>query len=268
MTRINAFLNVQILNSPPLAGYGDKCLWPVRYLFRGKIAWINQSDDQQEVFHTSAFHYEKGHQCRIVQYKKLIEEKEKLAFPERFSAEQHDWMKTALAILAFIPGLILGSVLKGVSYCISQQFRNDYRLVKQHFIPIHHWIIEDEKNLKVDTKEISKRVSNFLKNGKMDSEKLPLHPKVNILTIRSKNDLKLDLLNSELLRQILALHPKKIILDVPFSNIEVLSAGIFKLMSSPNYAYALAHVPEVDLQTRSFFANIRPIMVYQVTESK
>lgn len=205
MNNFQIFLSTKVQNAGKLAAIGDFLLTPARNLFCGKTVRIVPKEALFEVNHVPSYHKMGGSRyCE---------------FDNSLTSSQSSFLKTLVSILLFIPGFLLGSIFKGFSYCYKDT-RDKRDLVKQHFTRIDHSIGSAENRL--DEEGIKKALEDFAK--------LPLHQKVNHLTIFAKgveheshinritketvvDPLRLKDLLLDTDPGIIRLNPKKVILD-------------------------------------------------------
>lgn len=130
MNNINIFYQTSVqgdaAQNNSLKKAGDFCLTPVRYFFHGRnVSFVTKEG--------------------------ILEEKSKISIGDIASytskkgseSTRKNWKSTCLCIIGFIPGLILGSILKGLSY-INQSIRNEHEFVKLHFIREEHLLIDKQ----------------------------------------------------------------------------------------------------------------------------
>jgi hypothetical protein len=185
MSHLSIFFNTRVENSGTLAWIGDKGLAPFRYLCNGKTIQIecSQSNQKGTIHHVRSFHREgSDHYSRT-----------------NFALESSSTglIKTALSIVLLAPGLLLGTLFKGMSYTFSD-IRKNHLQIKNHFTPI--------KRLEIGTsfKPIQSReeLREFLNRANRDNrpiQNLIIHGDGN-LTIAEAPD-------------IVRMNPKKLILN-------------------------------------------------------
>lgn len=127
MNNLSTFLNVRIENSGALAWIGDKGLAPFRYLFNGRTVRIRtgKSDQVVKIHHVASFHKNGWWNFSRTNM--------------NFHSSRTSMIKTALAVVLLIPGLILGAAIKGVAYLFSD-VRKKHHLAKEHLTPINREI--------------------------------------------------------------------------------------------------------------------------------
>jgi hypothetical protein len=129
MNPVCRFLNTRIENSGALAWMGDMALTPVRYLFNGSTLRIDMQ--KLEVHRIASFHAE-GSSNR--------------SYSDPWLESQPTGMiQTALAVALLVPGLLVGVILKGLSY-LSADIKN--LLVRDHFTPITRTLGSDENPIR------------------------------------------------------------------------------------------------------------------------
>lgn len=106
----------------PLAALGDRCLAPARYLFHGRnVQILNQEHALQAIDHVASFHAQgTAHHSRT---------------SKTLHSAPRSLLRTATAIIALLPGLLLGLPLKGLTY-LSHTVRDNHALLYRHFTPI------------------------------------------------------------------------------------------------------------------------------------
>lgn len=127
---------------------GNWCLTPIHYLFNGnEITITHCSQFPTEVKHEAIYKNDKVGQTflqRVREYKStFLNVVALIIFAIAFIPVQiykaitwdPTFYKTVFAIAFLVPGLILGSVLKGLSY-LSKSIRDEHSLAVMHFTPI------------------------------------------------------------------------------------------------------------------------------------
>jgi hypothetical protein len=147
--------NIDIL----LNSVGDWCLKPVRCLFNGKIVEVYQDSGITKVHHKK----------------------------EYGKTNKRTLSKIIKAIILFVPGVVFGSAIKGLSYC-SKSIRERHNLAILHFTPINRILRSDNEPL--DLKGI-------LESLKKEHENNHLNQKTETLIIYAKPGTEIDLFGNE-----------------------------------------------------------------------
>lgn len=190
MSNLSVFFNNRVeFNNPPLAtgcdvlafvfdsttrSFGDWLFTPVRCLFNG-----NQVD--VDINESTAVH------AKI--------------YGNEYKKSKRNLLRIVLAIMLFVPGVLLGTLFKSISLFSSDQ-RKKHKFAVLHFtrLPVEKTTVGTEKN-PLDLKEIDEALQKIKKENK-------LNRKANAIIIYAKpgTTIKED-------PGILDLHPKKIILS-------------------------------------------------------
>lgn len=155
MNNAGIFFNVCLEDSySGLSDLGNSFLTPVRYLFKGRSVKIIINDNlEPTMHHVRSYHKTPGHQSKSYPLHSL---------PKNF-------FKTVLAIVTLIPGLLLGTIFKGLSY-LQKSTREEHLALKSHFTPQNVVIgtVDDALNLQ--------QIENALRQ-------IPLNKKIDALVI-------------------------------------------------------------------------------------
>ncbi|MFI5343277.1 MAG: hypothetical protein ACHQUC_03555 [Chlamydiales bacterium] len=145
---------------------GDCCLAPVRYFFRGRnVEFIGLNDNEITSIYDYASYF-------TIRNKFLLS-----------NALEKKWMRTCLCIIGFIPGLILGSIFKGLSY-LKKSIRDEHDLVKLHFEREEHLLINHSAPYsKHQPHRISFALEEARKRVNPKAKDVYLHQRVNIVEI-------------------------------------------------------------------------------------
>lgn len=127
MNHVNIFLNtrVEIRNEVGIgkvSKLGDFCLTPVRCLFNGHVVTIVPKSNQKiEVFHRKAYGHDK----------------------------ERTFLQIIQAIVLLVPGIIFGTVLKGLTY-LSKSIRDNHQLIDRHYTPTNRVIGSKHQRVGID----------------------------------------------------------------------------------------------------------------------
>lgn len=187
MSHLCVFLNTKIENSGILAWTGNTSLASFRYLFNGRTVQIFQNDPQKdpEIHHVDSFH--KRGRSNMSKTNMWLESK------------STGLVKTILAIIFIVPGLIIGSAFKALSYLFAD-VRKNHRYTIEHFTPINRHIGSIYKPITTE-EELRDAVYEEFKND-------PKNRPTTALIIHGDGNLKI---NKE--SGILRFNPMKIILE-------------------------------------------------------
>lgn len=151
MSGFSIFLNSKVVNGDGHfrcadipKNLGDRLLTPIRYLFNGNEVTVTHGNRVPfEVSHKAI--YERGNSRNLDDIKSLFVKVLAiilfaiLYFPALLFKElaygEPTFHETVLAIAFLVPGLILGSVFKGISF-LSKSIREEHSLAVKHFTPI------------------------------------------------------------------------------------------------------------------------------------
>jgi hypothetical protein len=117
------FFNSRAENTGALAWIGDKGLAPFRYLCNGKTVHIqwNKSTQETTIHHVASFHCKGSRHHSRTNF--------------NLNSSSTGLIKTAFSIVLLAPGLLLGTLFKGMSYLFSDT-RKNHRHIKHHLTPI------------------------------------------------------------------------------------------------------------------------------------
>lgn len=125
MINLSVFLNTKVENAGCLAWMGDLGLASARYLFDGNTVRIEGNGNFDfHIHHVTSFHKAGDNNISATT--------DRLGYAVG-SARKACW-KTALAVVLLVPGLIIGSIFKGLAY-LSSTIRERHRLAVDHFTP-------------------------------------------------------------------------------------------------------------------------------------
>src|ERR1700722_17071013 len=102
--------------------FGDWCLTPVRCLFDGNKVTVSNKDGSLTVDHEKEY---------------------------ATSGYRRNFLQVVASIVLIIPGLIIGSVFKGLGY-LSQSTRKRHNLATQHYTPLDRTIGSPEARLNLE----------------------------------------------------------------------------------------------------------------------
>lgn len=145
MNHLNVFFNNRIVaeNQFPLSNFsaklGDWCLTPVRCLFDGNKLTIATHQENLTVVHEKEF-----------------------ARSNNGEMPKRNYLKVIASILLIIPGVIFGSILKGLSY-ISSKMREADAHARLHYTPINRTLGSPERRL--NSEEITQEIGNIQNNN-------------------------------------------------------------------------------------------------------
>jgi len=145
MNHLNVFFNNRIIaeNQFPLSNFsvrlGDWCLTPVRYLCDGNKLTVATHEGHLTVNHQKEFAGFKQGDMRKARYLHVI-----------------------ASIIFTIPGVIFGSILKGLGY-ISAKMREADANARKHYTPLDRTIGSKDRRLKLD--EIREEILNMQNNN-------------------------------------------------------------------------------------------------------
>lgn len=172
---------------------GDFCLTPVRYFFRGRnVEFVKGFGDKTIVIDSADYAANNKNKFRVGTIEK-------------------NWMRTCLCIIGFIPGLILGSILKGLSY-LNKSIRDEHNLIKLHFEREFRLLINNSHFYsKYQPNGVSIAIQETSYRTKANLENIRLNQKVNVLEI-DLEFAKEEILENSISSRIKLLDPLKLIL--------------------------------------------------------
>lgn len=151
MNGLKIFLTTKVENQGIIAGIGDFFLTPARYLWNGKnvrVIFHSANETQDNIAYTEVHHVKSFHKEGSFHVSKTT--------PYMRSSSTH-FLKTTLAIITLIPGLIFGSLFKGISFAydkvragLSDTAPDYYGLLKTHFTPSERVIGSQDSPLDED----------------------------------------------------------------------------------------------------------------------
>jgi len=135
MESLSVFLNTRIVNySFSCAGipvaFGNFCLTPVRCLFNGDKVTISLSASADD------------NRVRVVHEKEYGEYGE-------YGKPKKTWLRVIVSIVLLVPGLLLGSIFKGVGY-LSKSIRERHNFAIVHYTPVDRTVGSEAGRLNLD----------------------------------------------------------------------------------------------------------------------
>lgn len=155
MSDLSIFLNTEIKNSGLLSSIGNKGLAPVRYFFGGKTFQINP------IFQTNPHPNLDGGLYCVSSFTGYSGENKEFC-GDLVSSEKR-WYKTALAVIALIPGLLI-SLLKLADYLLDEDVRKNHKLVKEFLVPIDRELGTFEKPIETESQLEAEQDAQTRKN--------------------------------------------------------------------------------------------------------
>jgi hypothetical protein len=183
MIDLQVFFNTRIedasvKNYGLFAWAGDKSLAPFRYLFNGKTIRIQTGTSSAvEIFHVASFHKNGA--------------RNKSKANAILASSPSNMIKTALAVIFLIPGLLIGTISKALAY-ISSNMRERHGLAKLHLTPTNR-----EIKVKVTYKDEGKTevnetvTANNLYKEIQKLSKKPKHRPTDVLIINGDGEIEI-----------------------------------------------------------------------------
>lgn len=154
---LKVFFQMRIANAGMYANIGDWFLTPIRH-FSGRDITIAE-DRYQGAEVTSLAPYKYQHRSDTETW-------------------EYPWLKTAFLISFLVPGLIIGSIFKGIAYS-KGEFREKHDLVKLHLTPVPLAQVGTVENPLLSEKEVINHIAALYRDN--------MHRKIHTLVIYGNN---------------------------------------------------------------------------------